>query len=135
LIENAAPAVPPIGTVTSCGFPVVTEQLPATSESVTTAAPGGTSVNSTLPLVAIDWLSSRTSTVTLYPSGSRSEPIVDVVTPRLPVSKPSWCAGPDDPRMGAAESRQAAPASPASVRVIMSFAVARPTVVPPQVPH
>ena len=46
-------------------LPVVTVQLPATPESVTTATPGGTSVNVTLPLGAIGLLDRSTSTVTV----------------------------------------------------------------------
>jgi hypothetical protein len=63
----------------------------------------------------------------MEPSGSRSDPDVVVETVRAPVTKPSWDAGPDDPRMGAAESRQAAAASAASVKVAMRLGVVRPT--------
>ena len=39
----------------------------------------------TLPFVAIGWLAAPPSTVTVYPSGSRFEPLVLVLTVRLPV--------------------------------------------------
>src|SRR5207253_586850 len=84
LTEKVVVVVPPDGTVTVRGFAPLTLQFDATPDSASAWAHAGP-VNVTLAFVAIGWLIEPPSTVTVYPSGSRSEPVVLAVTVRLPV--------------------------------------------------
>ena len=83
LTVNAAVAVPPEGTETVWELPPLTVQFAATPESVTLWLPAARLVNERLPLIPIAW-PGPPSTATVYPSGSRFEPVVLVDTVRLP---------------------------------------------------
>ena len=75
-------AVPPEGTVTVCGFALVTVQFTGTPESATIWLLAARFVNVTLPFGGIAWLVVL-STVTVY-AVARLSPVVLVVTVRLP---------------------------------------------------
>src|SRR5437764_12111607 len=80
---NGAVAVPPPGTLTVWGFAPLTVQFAARPESWTVWFPAASPVNGTLPLSAMGWFWIP-STVTVYPSGSKSEPVVVVVAVKSP---------------------------------------------------
>src|SRR6266513_2440222 len=72
---NVVVAVPPDGTLTVREVPPLTEQLPATPEIATVWLPAANPVYEALPLIA-SACGEPPSTVTVYPSGSRFEPLV-----------------------------------------------------------
>jgi hypothetical protein len=81
--EKVVVPVPPAGTVTVRGFAALTAQFDATPDNATGLAPAGTEIV-VLPLIAIAWLTVP-STVSVYPSASRLEPVELVLTVRLPL--------------------------------------------------
>jgi len=85
LTENVVVAVLPEGTLTVRDVPPLTVQFAATPEIATVWLPAAKFVNvmPVLLLIAIGW-PGPPSTATVYPSGSRLEPVVLVVTVRLP---------------------------------------------------
>src|SRR2546425_12666335 len=72
LTEYATVAVPPAGTLTVCGFGLLTVQFAATPDRATLWLPAGIPAKVALPLVGADWFDVPSS-VTPYPSGSMLE--------------------------------------------------------------
>src|SRR5258705_433973 len=88
LTETAVVACPPGGTLTVRGVPPLTVQFEATPEMATVWLPPARFENVTpvLLLIAIGW-PDPPSTATVYPSGSRLDPVVLVVTVQLPAGR------------------------------------------------
>src|SRR6266487_3599742 len=79
---NATSAVSWLATATVCGLDGLIAQFEATSPSSIEYSPGGTLVNVKDPFSGKDCQPPPRSTA--YPFGSRSSPVVDVVTRTLP---------------------------------------------------
>src|SRR2546430_16531339 len=82
--ENAVDTVLPACTLTVRDVPPLTVQFAATPDSATVWFPAERSVNVTLPLVPIAWLAPP-ATVTVQPSAATFDPLVLVLTVRVPV--------------------------------------------------
>src|SRR2546422_9978016 len=85
LTEYATVAVPPAGTLTVCGFGLLTVQFAATPDRATLWLPAGIPADVALPLVRTDWVDVPAG-ATPHPSGTMLEPEAAAAAVTLPAA-------------------------------------------------